>query len=157
VKRNVTLRFRNKKREYLTQKIQEIEENGKTNNTRDLYKGVNSLRKGYQPRLGMIRNERGDPRADSTKIIDAWKNYFDLLNVQKGEPTEEFEIYTAEPWIAEPSEIEVQMSIKKLKHFKSPGTDIIPAKLIKAGGTALDNELHKFIGAIWRKEELPKE
>jgi len=32
---------------YMTQKIQEIEENGKTNNIRDLYKGVNSLRIGY--------------------------------------------------------------------------------------------------------------
>ena len=51
-KRNATRVFRNKKREYLMQKIQEIEENWKTNNIRDLYKGVNSLRKGYQPRLG---------------------------------------------------------------------------------------------------------
>jgi len=39
-KRNATLRFRNKKREYMTQKIQEIEKNGKTNNIRDQYRGV---------------------------------------------------------------------------------------------------------------------
>jgi len=52
------------------QKIQEIEENGKTNNIRYLYKGVNSLRKGYQPKLGKIRNERGDLQANPTKIID---------------------------------------------------------------------------------------
>ena len=85
-KRNATRGFRNKKREYLTQKIQEIEENGKTNNIRDLYKGVNSLRKGYQPRLDVIRNERGDLQADPTKIIDVWKSYFDkLLNVHNGE------------------------------------------------------------------------
>ena len=68
-KRNATRGFRNKKREYITQKIREIEENGKTNNVRDLYKGVNSLRKCYQPRLGMIRNECGDLQADPTKII----------------------------------------------------------------------------------------
>jgi len=29
--------------------------------------------------------------------------------------TEEFEIYTTEPWIPEPSEIKVEMSIKKLQ------------------------------------------
>ena len=71
--------------------------------------------------------------------------------------TEKFEIHTAEPWIPEPSEIEVEMSIKKLKNFKSPGIDNIPAELIKAGGTALTKELHRLINAIWRKEELPKE
>jgi len=82
----------------MTKKIQEIEGNGKTNNIRDLYKGVKSLRKGYQPTLGMIRNERGDLQADPTKIIDVWKNYFDkVFNVYNGEQTEEFEIYTAEP------------------------------------------------------------
>jgi len=71
--------------------------------------------------------------------------------------TEEFKIYTAEPWIPEPSEIEVEMSVKKLKKFRSPEIDNIPAELIKAGGTALIKELHKLIGVIWRKEELPEE
>ena len=106
----------------------------------------------------MIRNERGDLQADPTKIIDVWKSYFDkLLNVHNGEQTEKFQIHTAVPWIPEPSEIEVEMSIKKLKNFKSPGIDNIPAELIKAGGTALTKELHRLISAIWRKEELPKE
>ena len=73
------------------------------------------LRKGYQPRSGIIRNERGDLQADPTKIIDVWESYFDkLLNVHNGEPTEKFKIYTAEPWITKPSEFEVEMSIKKL-------------------------------------------
>jgi len=49
------------------------------------------------------------------------------------------------------------MSVKKLKKIKSPGTDNIPAELIKTGGTALIKELHKLISAIWRKEELPNE
>jgi len=105
----------------------------------------------------MIRNERGDLQADPIKIVDVWKSYFEkLLNVHNGEETEEFEIHTAEPWIPEPSETEIEMSVKKLKNFKSPGIDNIPAELIKAGGTALIKELHKLISAIWRKEELPK-
>jgi len=40
------------------------------------------------------------------------------------------------------------MSIKKLKTFKSPEVDNIPTELIKAGGTALTKELHKFLSAI---------
>jgi len=89
---------------------------GKTNNIQDLYQGVNLLRKGYQPSLEMIRNERRDLQADPTKIVDVWKSYFDkLLNVHNGEQREEFEIHTAEPWIPEPSKIEIEMSVKKLK------------------------------------------
>jgi len=57
----------------------------------------------------------------------------------------------------EPREIEIKMSVKKLKISRPPGIDNIPAKLIKAGGIALIKELHKLISAIWRKEELPKE
>jgi len=80
-----------------------------------------------------------------------WKSYFDkLLSVHSAEQTEEFEIYTAESWIPEPSEIEIEMSVKKLKNFKSPGIDNIPAELIKEGGTALIKELHKLISAIRR-------
>ena len=41
--------------------------------------------------------------------------------------------YTAEPLVLEPSAFEFGMAIEKLKRHKSPGTDQIPAELIKAG------------------------
>ena len=43
--------------------------------------------------------------------------------------------HTAEPSVPEPSAFEVELTIEKLKSRKSPGTDQIPAELIKAGGT----------------------
>jgi hypothetical protein len=36
--------------------------------------------------------------------------------------------------VSEPNAFEVQMAIKKLKRNKSPGIDLIPKELIKAGG-----------------------
>jgi hypothetical protein len=36
--------------------------------------------------------------------------------------------------LPQPSAFEVDLAIKKLKEHKSPGTDQIPAELIKAGG-----------------------
>ena len=57
----------------------------------------------------------------------------------------------------EPSAIEVELAIKKLKSHKSPGTDPIPAKLIKEGGRTIRYEVHKLIASIWNKEELPEE
>jgi hypothetical protein len=43
-----------------------------------------------------------------------------------------------------------------LKHF-SPGSDQIPAELIKAGGETLYSEIHRLICCIWNKEELPQQ
>jgi hypothetical protein len=44
------------------------------------------------------------------------------------------EIHTAEPLVPEPSALEIELAIEKLKSHKSPGSDQIPAGLIKAGG-----------------------
>jgi hypothetical protein len=43
------------------------------------------------------------------------------------------EIHTAEPPVPEPGASEDEMTIEKLNRHKSPGTDQIPAELIKAG------------------------
>jgi hypothetical protein len=43
------------------------------------------------------------------------------------------EIHTAEPLIPEPSALDVELAIEKLKSHKSPGIDQIPAELIKPG------------------------
>jgi len=51
-------------------------------------------------------------------------------------------MHTAEPIAPELSAREVEMSIEKLKRHKSPGTDQIPAELIKAGGRIIRSEIH---------------
>jgi hypothetical protein len=55
----------------------------------------------------------------------------------------------------DPSPFEVEIAIAKLKRYKSPGNDQIPAELIKAGGEILWSESHKIIKSIWNMEELP--
>jgi hypothetical protein len=52
--------FRNKKREYLKDKINELESNTENKNIRDLYRGLNEFKKGYQPRTNLVKDERGD-------------------------------------------------------------------------------------------------
>jgi hypothetical protein len=50
VRREASRHFRNKKWKYLKDKINELESNNKNKNIRDLYKGINGLKKRYQPR-----------------------------------------------------------------------------------------------------------
>jgi hypothetical protein len=65
-------------------------------------------------------------------------------------------MHTAEPLVPEPSAFDVEMVIKKLKRYKSPGTGQIPAELIKARGITILCEIHKLIISVWNKEKLPE-
>jgi hypothetical protein len=56
-----------------------------------------------------------------------------------------------------PSAFEFEMSIEKLKRYKSSGIDQIRAELIKAGVRTFRCEIHKLIYSVWNKEELPEE
>jgi hypothetical protein len=52
--------FRNKKREYLKGKCNELEDNNKNKNIRDLYRGINEFKKGYQPTINIIKDKNGN-------------------------------------------------------------------------------------------------
>jgi hypothetical protein len=61
--------FRNKKREYLKNKINELAMNSKNKNIRDLYKGINEFKSSYQLRNNLEKDETGDLFADSHNIL----------------------------------------------------------------------------------------
>ena len=52
--------FRNKKKECLEAKIDELETNSKIKNIRDMYRGSNDFKKGYQPRTNIVKDKKGD-------------------------------------------------------------------------------------------------
>jgi hypothetical protein len=68
-------KFRKKKREYLKGKINELETNNKNKNIRDL-KGINEFKKGYKPRINIIKDEKGNLLTDSQSFLNRWKNFF---------------------------------------------------------------------------------
>ena len=76
---------------------------------RDLYKGINDFKKGYQPRTITLKDEKGDLVADSHIIVTRWMNYFSqLLNAHGAKDVRQEEIHTAEPLVPEPSAFEVE-------------------------------------------------
>jgi hypothetical protein len=106
----------------------------------------------------MVKDEKGDLIADCHSILTRWRNYFSqLLNVHGDNDVRQTEIHTAEPLVPEPSAFQVEMVTKKLKSYKSPGTDQIPAELIKAGGSKICSEIHKLIISIWNRQKLPEQ
>jgi len=76
VRREVSRHFRHKMKAYLRAKIEELETNSKIQNIRDLYKGINYFKKGYQPRCNMLKDVKGELVADSHSIVGRWRKYF---------------------------------------------------------------------------------
>jgi hypothetical protein len=84
------------------------------------------LKNSYQPRTNIVKDEKGNLVADSHSILVRWRNYFSqLLNVHGDSDVRQTEIHTAEPLVPEPSVFVVEMTVDKLKRYKSPGIDQI--------------------------------
>jgi hypothetical protein len=150
IRREAYRHFRDKKREYLKEKINEIERISKNKNIRDLCRGINEFKRGYQPRSNLVKDENGDLLADANTIRNRWKSYFSqLLDVHNISYVRQTEIHTAEPLGPGPSHLEVEISIAKLKKYRSPGSDQIPAKLYQAGGETLVCVIRKLVDCIW--------
>ncbi|PSN48006.1 hypothetical protein C0J52_18583, partial [Blattella germanica] len=84
--------------------------------------------------------------------------YFNqLLTVHREEEIEENNVQTEEVLVKEPSALEVEMGIEKLKMYKASCIDGIPAKLIESGGEKLREKIHRLLSLIWKQEALPNE
>jgi len=60
LRRETSRPFRNKKRENLKGKINELETNNKNKSIRGLYGGIHEFNKGYKPRINIIEDENGN-------------------------------------------------------------------------------------------------
>jgi len=88
----------------------------KNKNIRDLYRGINKFKKGYQPRINIIKGENGNLLADPHSLLNKRKNFFNqVLNVHGVHDVRQVDIHTAEPLVPEPSLVKVKVAIGKLK------------------------------------------
>jgi hypothetical protein len=155
VRREANRYFRNKKREYLKDKINELATNSKNKNIKNLNGGLNEFQIDYNPRNKLMMDEKGVLLADSHNIVIGWMNYFSqLLNVYNVGYIRQTEVHTAEPLVRGPSRLENEISIAKLKKYKSPGSDEISAELIQGGGETLVSATNSLIPFGIRKNCL---
>jgi len=83
--------IRNKKKLYIKNGMESVEEEQKYNNTRKMYQTINQFEKGYQHKCNMIRSKNGELAMNTKERAEMWKEYVDkLLNTE--EPKELVEI-----------------------------------------------------------------
>jgi hypothetical protein len=65
-----------------------------------------------------VKDENGDLLADSHNILNRRKNYFSqLLNVHNVNDVRLIEVYMAEPLVPDPSRLEAEIAIAKVKKY----------------------------------------
>jgi hypothetical protein len=79
VRNAASIHFRNKKKEFMKAKIDELEANRKITNVRYFYGGINDFQKGIQPRTNTMKDEKGDLVTDSHSILATWRKHFSQL------------------------------------------------------------------------------
>jgi len=117
--------IRNKKKLYINNVTELIEDDQKNNNTRNMYQTINQFKKGYQQKFNMIRNKKGELAINTKERAEIWKEYFDkLLNTE--ETMELIKIGNREINEVELEELtieDVKKAMRNLKNNKAAGTD----------------------------------
>ena len=91
-----------------------------------------------------------DTQADSHCVFDGGlKYFFQLQNTHGVYGVRQNEICTAKPLVPEPSAVDVEMAMERLKSHKSPGIDQISAELIKVERRKISSEFRKLINSVW--------
>ena len=79
---------------------------------RDLYRGINDLKKGYQIKKYIVQDEKGDLVRDSHSNLATQRNtFFRLFNVNAVKVIRQIEILSKDPLVSELSALEVEMAI----------------------------------------------
>jgi hypothetical protein len=89
-----------------------------------MYRSINEFKKRFHPRINIIKDENGNFLADPQSFLNRWKHFFKhVLNIHGFHDVRQKDVHMAEPLVTEPSFVEVETAVGKLKSYKSPGTD----------------------------------
>ena len=158
---------RRKKREAVDRELLDIEKSRREGRMRAEFQGINGIRKGYQPRQGLIRDRNGEFLTNRGKIGNRWKEHFEEL-LNRPEPLDPLssEAEQAEDEGLEeqieleyeetPTAGEIMEVIKNLKNGKAAGIDEVTAELIKYGGVRLHEKVIAMVKGIWDVEMMPE-
>ena len=151
---------RRKKRDWINNKIKYIEELNDKKETQKFFKEAQFFNKQHTTLPNFCKDKYGNILSEHQDILQRWKQHVcDLQNLNELQPERVTENITFknEEEVPPPTYQEVTQVIEKLNTHKSAGPDNITAELIKTGGTALKQRIHKLIVKIWDEETLPRE
>jgi hypothetical protein len=140
--------FVKRKRNWLNNRIKQIEDAHTQNETRKFFKDIRTFQNDRSPPIFICKDKNGTLKTDKQEVLDRWKQYFvDLMKTDKEtvDQTQEGNIIENETEIDQPTYNETSDIITKLKKNIASDTGNIPAELIKYGGYILKCRIYKLI------------
>ena len=135
-------RCRESKRKWEQEKLEEIEDLAKRQEIRQ-------LKKGFQPRMSMCKNKKGELLGGEEEIQKRWMEHFkEVSNTEsngKEQVDQNIEASAQELCIEEPKTQEVREAIKEFRNNKAPDGDNICVELVKYGGDKLIQLIYELI------------
>lgn len=123
------------KRNYMNELLRETEQDRSQGKIRNFFVKIKKYKQ-FNPNLKAVKDIDDYILIDPVEKVTRWKNYFEeLLNSEVPvRPVPAWIDHRAEQKVNDVSMQEVKTAINNLKNWKAPGTDSIPAELIKYGG-----------------------
>ncbi|KAL4082886.1 hypothetical protein QTP88_029540 [Uroleucon formosanum] len=146
------------KRKYMNEIIHNTEQDYTQGRVRNFFAAIKRHQK-YNPTLKVIKDKHNRILLDQQMKASRWQEYFEeLLNGEVPVTSiPAWEDERAEQEVKDTSLDETLRAINRLKNWKAPGSDGIPAELIKYGGLELHKTIHELCSCIWNEEIIPEE
>jgi hypothetical protein len=87
---------------------------GRNKNIRDLYRGINQWKKGYQPTTSLVQDGMSDLIADFHIFNMKYSFFFQLLNINRVMEVRPIELHTPQPFVPDRSPLEFENATAKL-------------------------------------------
>jgi len=150
-----------KKKKWLNDKIKQIEEANRKNETQKFYKNSTFFNKKQTQLIPLCKDNNGAIISEKTLVLEKWKQYFNkILNLETQQAKSNYEAPLQgndEEEIEIPTYKEISNIISKLKGNKAPGPDSLTSELIKRGGYILKLRIYNLILKIWNNKQIPEE
>lgn len=153
---------RRKKREWMEQKLQVLENYYVSKEVRNFYQEVKKSKNKENKELAYCRDKTGNLIGDTDGKLRRWREHFqELLNDSKQQLDqvalqEEGTSDISEESIEEPATQEILEVIRELKNNKSGGENGIQAEILKESGEIAQSRIVDFIRRVWREGEMPE-
>ncbi|VVC38393.1 Endonuclease/exonuclease/phosphatase,Reverse transcriptase domain, partial [Cinara cedri] len=154
IRKDASRIFKYEKRVYTKNILEEAGKYHNEHNIHQLYKKINTLKGGYKKYEMFLVKEDGTLITARSDLVERFKH---LLNCN--DPIETFTWTRIEPNLNEcttSSKQEVELQIRRLKNYKSPGEDGIQGGIMKMLDEVSLTHIHRLLTNIWEKEELPE-
>ena len=142
------------KKDFLHQKLFDIETSQAKLKHKKMFEGINNLTKKFTPRLSVIKDKHNKVLTESEEISRRWTEY--CTEMYDG-PTTKMVQMAQNGEELEPLRSEVKWAINQLPLGNSAGNDAIHGEMIKASGEEEISIYHKLCTKIWKEEKWPSE